>query len=548
MAVSARFRIGTAALLVGPYTYSSYDTAVTTTAGKFIKVELESTSGVNSIAVSISSADDLTLIAAAKPTVTVDTPTKTATFQLPSDTLRSYTVSVTAYGSNGASDNKELNVEVAGAGGQHALALGETDQYHRTYGWLQKVNSAIRAADAAYVAGVTGVLFVDSAGNNTTGTRNMLTLPYATVTAAVADAQSGDVVFVGPGTYNEDVEWPDIAKLTIRGSGVGATVLENSNEYVIWSDVLSTNIRNMEISDMTLHSAGGIATLEIEGNANAESCIIKNCSLIDDGGDCGSVTLFTSVLLERVISDSRVLVSQADTIVCDECGAGGKWYFEYDLTGTHPSAGSPQYIRAMIRNSHFDSGFEVNGGLAAYINGCVGALAATLTKGTVDGTNFQGYISSNSTHGSVTISHDTGNVAPSAVGVLNGASILGALTASSTGAQRMTLDARNAYVGGTVTANNLVDIDIRGGTFGALAVAGNGTIDRSLHRGAINIGVGANNVTFAVPFTTSTYSVFVECAANPTTVKPQFSARATTGFTITAAGADANATFGLIHT
>ena len=47
------------------------------------------------------------------------------------------------------------------------------------------------------------VIWVTKSGNDTTGQRNRIDLPFLTITAAEAAAVAGDVIMVGPGVYNE---------------------------------------------------------------------------------------------------------------------------------------------------------------------------------------------------------------------------------------------------------------------------------------------------------------------------------------------------------
>lgn len=151
---SATFRLGKSSLLAGPYTYGSYDAAIDSTKDYYVKVELQSTAGVNSIAVTLPTADPVT-IAAGLPAVTVDQATKTATFRLPNVDGVSINVRVVINGgvdSSGTSQaayTKELQVNVLTLEGMRLMAVGETDQYSRSYGHTSKLNDALN--------GLTGV-------------------------------------------------------------------------------------------------------------------------------------------------------------------------------------------------------------------------------------------------------------------------------------------------------------------------------------------------------------------------------------------------------
>jgi len=75
--------------------------------------------------------------------------------------------------------------------------------------------------------GFSNVLWVDQIdGNDTTAERGSLVFKYATIQAALDNAQAGDVVWVSPGTYTEALTWPvDVDNVRLRGSGSLATII-----------------------------------------------------------------------------------------------------------------------------------------------------------------------------------------------------------------------------------------------------------------------------------------------------------------------------------
>lgn len=143
MTASAIFRLGTSTLLAGPYTYGAYDAAITALPSDFVKVDPQSTADVNTIAVTIQSADEVTL-AGVLPVVTVSQVTKTATFQVPATVGHTYLVRYTVNSGTSSAAYKELAVHVLAKNAMPLAALGELDQSHRTYYWLAKLNDAIR--------------------------------------------------------------------------------------------------------------------------------------------------------------------------------------------------------------------------------------------------------------------------------------------------------------------------------------------------------------------------------------------------------------------
>lgn len=151
---SATFRLGTAATNSAGTSWSwrAYDTAIDAVAASYVKLELQSTTGVRSIAVTIPSADETTMASSAIPTVTVNQNAKTAAFRCSTSAGRTYIVravinsGLDLRGVSVADYTKEIAVHRLTNVATRLLAVGETDQYSRTYGHTGKLNNTIRAA------------------------------------------------------------------------------------------------------------------------------------------------------------------------------------------------------------------------------------------------------------------------------------------------------------------------------------------------------------------------------------------------------------------
>ena len=83
-------------------------------------------------------------------------------------------------------------------------------------------------SDFPGAASFANTIFVTKDGNNATGTRERLDLPFLTVPAACAVATAGDVIMVGPGTFveNAGIELPNDVHL--QGSGFDVTVITST--------------------------------------------------------------------------------------------------------------------------------------------------------------------------------------------------------------------------------------------------------------------------------------------------------------------------------
>lgn len=211
---SAIFRLGKSTSLSGPWTWGAYDAAITADASDYIKAELQSTAGVDVIGVTLPSADPTTL-AAGVPTVTTDQATKTATFRLAAALGRSINVKVQinrgidANAQTIAGYTKSLQVNVLTDTGVAVIAVGESDEYSREYGYTQKINAAIELAGSSGVPPVNR--WIDTVDSGTTPADCLRQTPGAEGDIvqvqgywAVGDGGARIFEWVGTSTLTED--------------------------------------------------------------------------------------------------------------------------------------------------------------------------------------------------------------------------------------------------------------------------------------------------------------------------------------------------------
>ena len=75
---------------------------------------------------------------------------------------------------------------------------------------------------------VGNTLTVDAVyGNDVSGTANPYVYPFLTISAALSNASSGQLVFVNPGTYNESITMPN--NVSLVGAGAQAVVIQRLN-------------------------------------------------------------------------------------------------------------------------------------------------------------------------------------------------------------------------------------------------------------------------------------------------------------------------------
>lgn len=109
-------------------------------------------------------------------------------------------------------------------------------------------------------------LFVDTAGDDGTGTRGRLDLPYATVGAALADAQAGDTIHIGAGSFAGNLTI-SLDNLTLRGAGMAATTITYTTTQV--GLTLAQDVVNFSISDLKLDGQRD-PSVEVSGYGNTQ--------------------------------------------------------------------------------------------------------------------------------------------------------------------------------------------------------------------------------------------------------------------------------------
>jgi hypothetical protein len=199
---SAKFRIGTAATNTAgtSWSYRAYDVAADIASNSYVKVDLESTTGVRKITVSIPSADEQSM-SAGVPTVTTVQASKTATFRAGTGAARTYIIravindGIDQNGDTVSDYTKQLAAHIKTGSNRRLIAVGETDDAHRTYGYTSKLNAAIKTTGGAL--GSSGV---------TAGTYTNPTLVISS-TGVITSAATGAAVALLTGAINQILQY-----------------------------------------------------------------------------------------------------------------------------------------------------------------------------------------------------------------------------------------------------------------------------------------------------------------------------------------------------
>lgn len=324
MSASARFRLGYSNASTGPWTWAAYDTSIDVTAGQYVKVQLESTTGVNSFTASVFSADPTEYAAGGLPTVTVDNATKTAVFRTRAAATNGATYLVKATVNGGlittsdrqriatANYEKSLAVHILTPAGNRLIAVAETTESDRTYGFLPKLNTVITTGivnlglKAAGVVRPTRSYLSISGGLGTSGwssdaTNNFLTLalptkinvkdpPYSAagddatddttaIRAAIAALPaSGGIIFFPAGTYKITGALTITSGIELQGQGRDVTIIKNYDED--GSAIIATGPTARQITIRSLSVEDGVSATRTAGigvdlNGNGDALIAE---------------------------------------------------------------------------------------------------------------------------------------------------------------------------------------------------------------------------------------------------------------------------------
>lgn len=398
-------------------------------------------------------------------------------------------------------------------------------------------------------------LYIDKGGNDTSAERGNAGLPFATIEAALAAAQSGDVVQLGPGTWTisslAPLEWPDLGRLTLRGAGRDSTTIVGSmSGAAVLTVAPALHGAQIIIADLTIAETGGSACSLAIGDdtyriASVELRDVRTLSSTDHGIELQSILdlYVAGCRLDKVYAHGVVRATLSD------CHCTSVYRFGWDSDDTTLWTSENAVYSDVQTVGCYGAGLTAEGIVRVSADGgCLGALTATLTS---DGEEAAGYVTAQSRFNIVAISGDSEFTGAN----LDGSTMASLAVTRSAGADRIVVTARGGSIAGGVSAGEGCDLDIRGSHFlqASLEAVGSpigghkGTIERSTHREAFNLPDGGTTVALAVPFTTANYSVAYELTTG--SGAPVYTTSKTaTGFAVGYIGdTDSAASFLILH-
>lgn len=409
------------------------------------------------------------------------------------------------------------------------------------------------------IMGFSGSLYVDLTGDDATAVRGSWMHRFKTLGAAMAAAQTGDVIVLGQGTYNAG-STPfqvrgDLINLSIVGQGPDTTILTAAagTDIMVWqpSGVGSRKLNLLGLRITTSTSASRALVLNAAPSANwAATVNIGDCDISANT----STALFARAVSFTAVEDTRIGLGKIDIAQCN----GNFYGLQLDQTGAQCTLGYDPTAVVVIAgrdglrffDCYIRSQVTLTTAVNAQFNGCIfEGATALLSSGLL---NYAARAPTIQLFDCVftgvgAVDFNASPLPPRTAGA-NPTIEMRSCTWHAATAITMTENAgplRIAPVlagslfalGSTITFNGFLDANVRNtpSTVGStLAVTGTATVDRDevvLNSQAVI--VGANAIAFAPPLPNATYNVQVS-TDTPAAV-PVWTARGAASVTITSA-------------
>ncbi len=403
----------------------------------------------------------------------------------------------------------------------------------------------VTVTSATASGGMSTTLYVDKNGDNGTAARGSIGLRYSTIAAALAAAQSGDTIHIGPGTWTETLTDPDVAVLTYEGEGwttqitsaAAATIARNTNSICTTRffrnlAVINTNVAGNGIyfdgsSYAGGYFAGGILSLE-----NVYGLAQSGCPAL-------SVLCSSDVSVDASCSLSMLQVKE---VVAATIGAArvNKVYARWDTGATVPTGNKGTLT---LRGTRMTTSLELAGVVQADADGACYATLVTAALLTNAGSGDTGSLTYAGRCGNVTV---TGPAENKTIANLSGAHFEDLTVSSTSGAGRLIVHAHGAYSDGIIAGGADVDFEFDGSDIPEPTMTAGGAVNRSfVRRGAIGLINGALSFAIKPPFVDANYTALVCPRSSGTDWR--VTAKTPSAVEITSSAVDAGAELVIYH-
>jgi hypothetical protein len=366
--------------------------------------------------------------------------------------------------------------------------------------------------------GFSNTLFVDQVqGDDDTAQRGSLAFKYETIQAALDAALEGDVIWVSPGNYTEDLNWPDTDGLTLRGCGTLSTVVTaNTTDLTVLTIAPTVHLTLATIRDMAIVGNGTGYSVEVDGSADAD---------MFDGQFVIERVFADSDIRLQVVNNMRfntILMAEADMRLTN-CGGGTILGSTFDLLyvlyqaapAVAPTSG-PVFLAASTTVANvlnvqglslvsFGKDTQIGEVAASIVDNAAGC-GFVQASGKIPGLDILGVVRSIDVE--FTLTNDSHEVCRFDYAEIGGRVTIG--DAAGGGTERGTPSIRNAMLydtDGPHTFGDLTDVDLRESAFSqnSLVVNDAATVDRTrwiqiIPEGRSGTPVAWANGTNAVPY------------------------------------------------
>jgi hypothetical protein len=197
-----------------------------------------------------------------------------------------------------------------------------TQQRQATILYPSQCCSNVQTSLVVYPTG--NYLHVDSVyGNDLLAAAAPFSVPFLTITAALAAASAGQTVFIYPGTYNESIVVP--AGVSIRGASTASTFIKKTN--VTTNTTLVSVSSNSRIEDVTLQlssNTDGITLIGVDCTSLASlDCKIRTYVLTVTHTGSGATNIYgLRASIAGTTTPSSSNFSRAGTVNVSSSGTG----------------------------------------------------------------------------------------------------------------------------------------------------------------------------------------------------------------------------------
>jgi len=212
---------------------------------------------------------------------------------------------------------------------------------------LQKRIAAAFCSGAASVVLWNNILFVDQDDPGDAPAIGYLTNKYESVQDAVDAAQEGDLIYINPGTYSENVDLSNIADNVVIQGSIATTIsaLNTANPTVSFNPAATSGISSLMIKDISIVNSGDpeIANTAVYFDLTNDLGAFANGSLsFKDVVITGKAVM---IAVNELVADNLSTIGDTASLInVSHCNISNSKFdasleIDFDFTGPQPTGG-----------------------------------------------------------------------------------------------------------------------------------------------------------------------------------------------------------------